>query len=77
LDGIVQTIVTPVVAPERDDRANAIMSHKSDDRLCFTDVVWTETQNIVTGNSERRRRATLADHENVVRIRIRLNHGNF
>ena len=52
------------------------MPHQRYDRLRFTRVIRTKPKNVVTGDGQRRSRATLANHENVMGIRVGFDHGN-
>ena len=72
-----QAVVTGVVSPQRHNRVDAIVPHESDDRVRFTFVVRTETEDVVTGNCERGRSAALADDENVVSVCVWFNHRDF
>ena len=51
-----------------------IVLHQCDDRLSFEPVVWAETIDVIVGDRERRSGAALADDENVVLVRVRLDH---
>jgi hypothetical protein len=59
LDGIVQTAVPDIVAPERNYRANTITPHQGDDRFCFASVVGAQTKDVIAG--DRQRYAVLPD----------------
>src|SRR5436190_22907730 len=63
-------------SPQRDDIADSVVQHQCDNRLSFEHVVWTKAKDVISGNGERGSRAALADDEDVVRVRIGLNHGN-
>jgi hypothetical protein len=53
---------------------NSIVLHQFDDRLSFERVVWAKTKDVITGDRERRSGTALADYENVMRVRVRLDH---
>ena len=52
------------------------MPHQRHDGLRFPRVVRTKAKDVISGDSERRRGATLADNQNIVRIRVWLDHGH-
>src|SRR5262245_61726180 len=77
LHGSVQTAVAGVVAPEGNNGADSIVLQQRHKGFGLAPIVRAKTQDVVAGNCEGRRRATLADHKNIMRIRERLDYGYF
>src|SRR6266516_5837673 len=77
LNGIVQPVITRIVTPKRNDRADSIVLHQSNDRLRLARVVRTKTKDVISGYCERRRGTALTDYENVVRVGVRFDLGDF
>src|SRR6266550_1886867 len=76
LNRVVQTVVACVIAPKRNSGASAIVLQQRDKRLGLAGIVRAKAKDVIAGDRERRCRAALANHKNIVSVRIRFDPGH-
>src|SRR5215472_8385668 len=77
LHRVVQTVVAGIVTPKRNNGANAIVLYQRYKRFSLAPIVRAKPKDIVAGDGERGRCATLANHKNIMRVGKRFDHSYF